>query len=133
AEIYDFQLQIFRLTSGDPLMPRTGAGVALLKNGKVLIAGGEIPSTVTATVELYDPATDSFSPTGSMIKPRFLPTATVLQDGKVLIAGGGGSGLNLISELYDPNTGQFQEAGPVAFFRQTHTATLLQSGDVLVA
>ena len=41
----------------------------MLRNGKVLIAGGssEAPNIVTA--ELYDPATGTFTPTGSMGTP----------------------------------------------------------------
>jgi WD40 repeat protein len=57
--------------------------VALLKNGKVLIAGGD------TQVEIYDPASRTFSiPTGRMDAARFYSTATLLTDGRVLVAGG---------------------------------------------
>lgn len=57
--------------------------VALLKNGKVLIAGsGE-------QVEIYDPDAKAFNTApGRMDAERFYSTATLLQDGMVLITGG---------------------------------------------
>jgi hypothetical protein len=57
--------------------------VALLKNGRVLIAGGG------EQVEIYDPASRTFSvATGRMDAARFYSTATLLTDGRVLVAGG---------------------------------------------
>ncbi|HVS81965.1 MAG TPA: kelch repeat-containing protein [Pyrinomonadaceae bacterium] len=57
--------------------------VALLKNGKVLIAGGG------EQVEIYDPASKRFRvATGRMDAARFYSTATLLTDGRVLVAGG---------------------------------------------
>ena len=51
--------------------------------GKVLVVGyGD------QVAELYDPATGTFTATGSMIDLRFGQTATLLQNGQVLIAGG---------------------------------------------
>jgi hypothetical protein len=61
--------------------------------GKVLVAGGFNGSTdELSSAELYDPATGTWSTTGSMSVARDLHTATVLTTGpnagKVLIAGG---------------------------------------------
>jgi hypothetical protein len=57
--------------------------VALLKNGKVLVAGGD------EQVEIYNPASRTFSVvTGRMDAARFYSTATLLTDGRVLVAGG---------------------------------------------
>lgn len=57
--------------------------VALLKNGKVLIAGGD------TQVEIYNPASRTFSvASGRMDTARFYSTATLLTDGRVLVAGG---------------------------------------------
>ncbi len=59
------------------------AAVALLKSGKVLIAGGG------EQVEIYDPASRTFSvATGRMDAAKFYSTATMLTDGRVLVAGG---------------------------------------------
>jgi hypothetical protein len=109
---------------------RAGFTATLLNTGKVLVTGG-----YTDTAELYDPATETFSATGSMTIARFGHTATLLNNaalpnyGKVLIAGGGGVAS---AELYDPATGTFAATGSMTVARTGHTATRLQDGTVLV-
>jgi len=114
--------------------------VALLPNGKVLIAGGLNSNSVSTalplnTAELYDPATGVFTATGSMATSRDLATATVLPNGKVLVVGGrDATGTTLATaELYDPTTGQFTQTGSMASPRQEHAATLLPNGKVLIS
>ena len=58
----------------------------------VLMAGGCNSSGALASAELYNPATGTFTPTGSLNRTR-TPTATLLNNGMVLIAGGGAAGL----------------------------------------
>ena len=81
-----------------------------LADGRVLVAGGFDDWAALATAEIYDPATRTWTPTGSMIEGRGYHTATLLPDGKVLVAGGrsnnSSTGLAVSSaELYDPATG----------------------------
>jgi N-acetylneuraminic acid mutarotase len=60
-------------------------------NGKVLVAGGvngNAISTALASAELYDPATGTWSSTGSLATARFNHTATLSPTGQVLVAGG---------------------------------------------
>src|SRR3989304_3352953 len=118
---------------------RHEATANLLSNGKVLIAGGYNNSDTLSTAELYDPATGSFTPTGSMVTGRVWHTATLMPNGKVLIAGG----RNQISvplssaEVYDPGPGGMGIFTPTSGFmgiaRLGHTATLLPNGKVLIA
>jgi hypothetical protein len=55
----------------------------VLKNGRVLIAGG------ASQAEVFDPATNTFSfAGGDMGTPRYVATATLLKNGRVLITGG---------------------------------------------
>ena len=120
---------------------RTGHTATLLPNGKVLVAGGGGTglSALLATAELYDPATGSWTATGSMHGIRILHTATLLPDGKVLVAGGADSitetSVNALAtaELYDPASGAWTATGSMIEARAYHTATLLANGKVLVA
>lgn len=110
----------------------------LLLDGKALIAGGfreegtaEIP---IASAEIYDPNTNTFTPTGEMNEARAGHTATLLPNGLVLIVGGwGGDGRLPTTELYDPQTGKFRPAASMFAPRASMTATLLQNGQLLIA
>ena len=119
--------------------PSTSAASNIATAGKVLIAGGGGNSSVLASVELYDPDTNSFAAVGNtpaMNVGRAFPTATLLTSGKVLIAGGESAASILSStELYDPTTDSFAAPGDTAvmnFARISATATLLASGKVLI-
>jgi len=107
----------------------------LLPNGRVLIAGGDSFSVAWASAELYNSATGTFSPTGTMIAPRQSHTATLLTNGQVLIAGGadGNSLVEPVAELYDPATGAFSATGSLTTPLVLPLATLLPDGQVLVA
>jgi hypothetical protein len=129
--------------TGSLITPRwLGIKATLLQDGKVLVAGGRAPRAYAslASAELYDPATGTWTATGSMTTARSGYTATLLQSGKVLVAGGimpgaGPSGgfAATGAELYDPATGTWTATGSMTTARGGHTATLLTSGRVLVA
>jgi hypothetical protein len=110
---------------------------ALLADGRVLFVGGFDPvKGMATTVEVYEPATGKFSPTGSMTTARDFETVTRLRDGRVLVVGGlaADNAHQLVSaEIYDPATGKFTVTGSLHTARQFHTATLLVDGRVLIA
>jgi hypothetical protein len=94
---------------------------SILDDGRVLVVGGLDPlqgSTGLTSAEIYDPASNSWSPTGDMTTATIAPVATLLQDGTVLVAGIGdtssmgsqsGSSLDFLNsaEIYDPASGTF--------------------------
>ena len=134
--------------TGSMTVDRDLPTATLLKDGKVLIAGGQESSGSAYTLdpllpsaEQFDPATGTFVPIGSMTENRAAHTATLLQNGQVLIVGGyhdidSVNDLYLAAttaETYDPATKKFTATGSLNQKRAYHTATLLQNGKVLVA
>lgn len=121
------------------LLRAYGHSLTVLKDGKVLLAGGLLstPYSITASCEVYDPATGAWTPTASLSTPRRDHTATLLPSGKVLVAGGspitGGNGFLTSCEVFDPATGTWTATGSMATKRETATANLLPNGKVLVA
>ncbi|NRD55270.1 Kelch repeat-containing protein [Corallococcus exiguus] len=106
-----------------------------LQDGRVLVAGGSEAQRgqCNNTAELYDPASNTWSATGSMLECRYGHTATLLLNGKVLVAGGMDEFFTLrTAELYDPATGTWSPTGSMTEPRSGQTATLLLDGQVLV-
>ena len=140
AELYDAATGTFSRT-GTMVNGRVWHFATRLLNGGVLIGGGDgvfnNGYTPLASVELYDPATGAFSPTGSMTTDREFPTATLLSDGRVLVAGGDNpySACSILAstEVYDPTTGTFNSGATMEIGREGQTATLLKNGLVLIA
>jgi len=118
-----------------PLSPSMrGYTVTAMKDGRILIAGGETDDgqghfTVYGASYIYDPVTKAFTATGSLIQPRAYHHAVLLDDGRILITEGesfyacpadptGTLGtctqypllLHEVpwAEIYDPTSGTFQ-------------------------
>jgi hypothetical protein len=117
----------------------------LLKNGQVLAVGGfnncddDFCSDIN-TAELYNPATGTWTQTGSLQGAREQHTATLLRGGDVLVAGGLNEGGFCCSqfeyssaELYDPATGTWSPTASMAAKHAGQTATPLPNGWVVVA
>src|SRR5262249_32704911 len=143
AELYDPAAGTFSLTDqmtahsflAGRLHPAyiNGRTATLLRNGKVLLVGGENEDFGWFIAELYDPSTGKFTTLGLMTTSRgYGHTATLLRDGGVLIAGGQEPGSIASTELYNPATGIFTYVADMTSPRFLHTATLLMDGRVLI-
>src|SRR5512136_2772018 len=97
---------------------RSHHAAVLLRDGRVLVVGGGgtgVGAAVgLASAELYDPASGTWSATGSLATSRYYFSATRLLDGQVLVTGGvhpeviaGSTVYTTVAscELYDPTAG----------------------------
>src|SRR5271169_3678461 len=110
--------------TGSMQQARATFTATLLNNGQVLVVGGTYRGNFVqyglTSAELYNPATGTFTTTGSLNTGRDGHTATLLNDGQVLIAGGQNNSTRLSSvELYDPTTGKFTVTGNMHAVRST--------------
>jgi hypothetical protein len=134
AELYDPAAGTWAYT-GSLATNRHRFSAVLLTNGQVLVMGGftgPSGSVATATAELYNPATGTWTATGSMLTNRVCQSAKLLTNGQVLVTDGDFNGGKL-AELYDPNSGTWSATGPMMASRIICSSTLLPSGKVLVA
>jgi hypothetical protein len=101
--------------------------MVLLPNRKVLLFGGSttLAGAPINRAELFDPATRSWSTTGSSAGPHCCETPVVLRSGRVLA-------VSRAPELYEPGTGTWRAAAANAFARDDVTATLLLNGRALI-
>ena len=134
AELFDPLSQTFALTAGLPGTSRSSFRAIWVPGiSKVLIVGGS-NGVDLASAELYDPATDAFSPTNPMATPRSSHTADLLPDGRILVVGGfSGSATLATAEIWDPTTGTFTPTGSLHSPRASHASATLPDGRVLVA
>jgi N-acetylneuraminic acid mutarotase len=139
SEIYNPRTDTWMRT-GDLQTARSGNGAVLLRDGRVLAAGGLVydsggGSTALNSAEIFDPATGSWAPTGSMNVARVEPFLTLLNDGKVLAAGEtrAAGPLGKSAEVYDPDTGQWTRVADMNESRSNQVQLLLPDGRVLVA
>lgn len=131
AELYDPQSHTFRYTKSPMNVARSGHTATRLPDGKVLIVGGgSNGSTVPhASVEIFDPVTETFTLANPLSAPRAGHRAFALTDGRVLVVGGS----NVSLEFYNPALGTWSSATPMPFGSAREAITLLPDEKVFVA
>jgi len=91
AELFEATTGTFSPVSA-PASVHTFYGATLLNDGTVLVVGGFVfpnpPGDGTVITEVFDPTTNKFNPTGSLLSGRFYHTVTLLNNGQVLVTGG---------------------------------------------
>jgi hypothetical protein len=120
--------------------PRVAPGIGALPDGRALVAGGWNPATgALSSAELYDPASGTFAPTGSMAASHlwagWAEPWPLLANGKLLVAGGLDAAGALVggAELYDPATGSFAATGALLTPVVSFAPVMLADGSVLFA
>jgi len=137
AEVYDAVAGTFTATGPMAIRRFLAAGV-LLASGKVLVTGGDNPdpavAAAVASSELYDPATNSWTSTGSMVHAREGHILLLLPDGRVAAASqlsgtSGGAPIPVI-EAYDPATGKFSVLAVLQLTRTGYATWITPTGKI---
>ena len=101
----------------------------LLKDGRVMVAGGQGPEHMLETVEVWDAESGQWSPTGNMVHYRVAHTLVLLASGKVLAAGGF---LDKSAEVWGASDNKWSPAKDLPFPMWGQSENLLVDGRVLV-
>jgi hypothetical protein len=132
AEIFNPGKNIFE-PAGEMTIRRHKHAAVLLRDGRVLIAGGSDERDsrgAYSSLEIYDPRTGVFKLAGEMRNSRYKLNGAIvlLPNDRVLIAGGSEG-----AEVFDPATGKTTEtAGTFGSHRLFATATALDDGRALI-
>ncbi|MGK3997723.1 Kelch repeat-containing protein [Sorangium sp. So ce1024] len=132
------------------ITPRGEHTATVLQDGRVLVAGGfpvvdALPYTSLEAmslreVEIFDPATRTWSRAAPLAQPRSGHAAILLPSGRVLVAGGrarnglpAGAGALLSSvEIYDPTSDTWTAAAPLRMPHPAPSMMLVDGRPVLV-
>ncbi|SFN45786.1 Galactose oxidase, central domain [Dokdonella immobilis] len=131
---YTFDPRYLSFSPTGPLAAmHTSSKPALLPDGRVLLASGGANPTETRS-EIYNPATNTWTLTGSLNVPR--QWATVLTDvsGRIFLLGGKDTNGQELGSIirYDPTIGQFVAAGSLLVPRAGAAAVRLANGRFLL-
>ncbi len=153
AELFDPRTGEFQLLQGDagPSQHRVFHTATLLRDGRVLVAGGEryLPGgslRANRCAEIFDPATDTFGTPIDMTRARTRHTATAVAGDIVVLAGGyldptpptdgDHPHPTETTELFFANDnggkGAFEAGLDLPFARAEHCAVSTSSGGILV-
>jgi hypothetical protein len=137
AQLYDPATNSWTLAAPPPSI-RINPQSVLLADGRVVVAGGVYsasgPLPFLTSAEIYDPATNAWSPAGEISANGYQSAAlSALGNGQAVAAGGVGDGRPTTSaEVFDPSARTWLTTSSLTQPRSRATAMRLVDGSVLV-
>jgi len=134
VEAYDPATDTWTRKADMPTARRMAAGCLI--DGRIHVSGGyttgDVPEAIVATVEVYDPATDTWTQASDMPWRRNHHTASVV-DGRMYIIGGcsgipadaGAFFMSPVVDVYDPATDMWTTAADFPTPRWDFTASVV--------
>ncbi len=112
---------------------RISVASTVLKDGRVLLAGGYDPVAQqdVATVDIYDPRTNTWAAGPPLREPRRVASAVTLADGRVLVIGGEEQADQRKTEIFDPTAGTWTPAANTIAEHAGISSFVLDDGRVL--
>jgi len=106
----------------------------LLADGRILVAGGAY-SAITASAEIFNPATDSWASVAPMNIARTNHASVLLPSGDVMVLGGwtGNFEPTASVEVYSPSNDTWTQIAPLSGPRIRISANVLGDGSIFVA
>jgi N-acetylneuraminic acid mutarotase len=147
AYVVDHHRRRVRRTANDMSAGHVFHQSAVLNDGRIAVFGGADQNRiVTRAVDVYDPASGTFSRAGDLLDQRAIFAAAKLPDGRIYVCGGSTdfdlTGQNdflfILSrsqssaEIFDPATGRSTRVRAMPRRLMGHAATALPNGRVLI-
>lgn len=141
AEVFDPATGAWTATTNSMSDPRQYFTLSPLPDGRAVAVGGckQMTSGFTCfnsstTADIYNPATNSWTPTASLPIPIQFHVGVTLSNGKVLVAGGINNGaIHRKSMLFDPTAGTWTVTGDLSADHDVAAGVPLPNGRALIA
>lgn len=114
---------------------RSDHAAVTLKDGRVMVIGGNFDTKLVRSVEIYDPVADAWMLAAVLPRARTQFTAVTLPDGNALVLGGidTDGGATDTTFLYDPARDAWSDGPRMTMPRLQQAMVVLPNGDVLIA
>jgi N-acetylneuraminic acid mutarotase len=112
--------------------PRSLLGVVELADGRIAAFDGLAQGALPKTTEIYSPATNQWTPSGTTVSGRYGFAATRGADGRIYAIGGTTNGMLVLgnAEAFDPVAGSWSPLPDLAAARVGATAAVAPDGRI---
>lgn len=133
VELFDPWAKAWRRTAA-MRESRAEHGATVLRDGRLMVAGGHRGKQMLGSTEIYDPRTETWARAAPLPHPRQHFSMATLPDGRVLVAGGfefpGAPARS--SFYYDPARDSWERGPHLTWEHALHATVVLPNGDVLL-